>query len=788
MKKILTLLLLVASIVHLYANEVIEQGPWRITYLSTSRIIRVQCSANGAQKTIFSGSIPEATYDNPQGKPRTVTIKNFSEVELLTQDVEDEFGKGVRSTLRFTGCNNGDDVSMLLHYTTYPKVDYMLVSMELQSPQTIKSNMLAPVNNSVSYSIFTASQSNRMLKVPFDNDGFCRYGRMRLNTSITSYEVTAIYDAKNRNGLVIGSVDHDHWKSAIRITAVDDSKISKIEVVSGVAETGTRDVIPHGKLEGESISSARFMVGYFSDWRDGMETYAKACTTVVPKRDNWPYGRPVGWMSWNVLEKGNNRTDDSEIMKFISSTLRPIGFHNGENRNLISIDSWSNLSTQDEKVLVAQADTSMQVMGCYGYPFALWWGENDLDNIYYQSSTKTYKARDVVLKANGKPLSNDGAFCLDPTHPAVRAMMSSWVRQQYSKGYRAFKLDFVTNGIFEADSFYDKTIHTGVEAYNQGFKYFVDRVNQLKEPVFILISIGPLFPYQYGNARRQACDTWGTIGWTEYCMNAITAGWWTDGLYQFNDPDGIPLVGEGGEGNTTLAENRARLTSGIVSGVMQLADNFSLVNKSGRGNPELSRQRAQELLGNPDINEMLALEKSFRPIYGTGEYNNGAEGAENKVYYRTDKYLYVAVFNYNNSLTSTPVRGKIMLEDLGIGHDEFSRVKELWSGQDVEVGDWLSYDVKPRDACLFRFTLKEDQTAIWLPKGEAKLLQMGQNLQLKSERFISRLRISNLQGLQMASMPVEDYTANLSQLPYRGVTLVTLEYADGSSETIKAIL
>ena len=240
MKKILTLLLLVASIVHLYANEVIEQGPWRITYLSTSRIIRVQCSANGAQKTIFSGSIPEATYDNPQGKPRTVTIKNFSEVKLLTQDVEDEFGKGVRSTLRFTGCNNGDDVSMLLHYTTYPKVDYMLVSMELQSPQTIKSNMLAPVNNSVSYSIFTASQSNRMLKVPFDNDGFCRYGRMRLNTSITSYEVTAIYDAKNRNGLVIGSVDHDHWKSAIRITAADDSKISKIEVVGSCRDRYAR--------------------------------------------------------------------------------------------------------------------------------------------------------------------------------------------------------------------------------------------------------------------------------------------------------------------------------------------------------------------------------------------------------------------------------------------------------------------------------------------------------------------------------------------------------------------
>ena len=68
------------------------------------------------------------------------------------------------------------------------------------------------------------------------------------------------------------------------------------------------------------------------------------------------------------------------------------------------------------------------------------------------------------------------------------------------------------------------------------------------------------------------------IGQTEYCMNAISGGWWTDLLYQYNDPDHLVMVGSGGWGspkNCTLGENRARFTSGAVTGMMMVADNFA---------------------------------------------------------------------------------------------------------------------------------------------------------------------------------------------------------------------
>ena len=374
------------------------------------------------------------------------------------------------------------------------------------------------------------------------------------------------------------------------------------------------------------------------------------------------------------MEAHNNYTDDKEVFQYFHETLQPAGFTNGKGKQIMSIDAWSGLSSNDEKYLIAQADTSELMVGCYGNPFCLWWDTKDttcLNQTYYSSSLSSYKAKEVVLRANGKPIVYDGAYCLDPTHPAVKAQSASWIRSQINKGYRYFKLDFVTNGIMEADRYYNPEVHTGVEAYNEGFAYFVKQVDKFDVPVFIDLSIAPLFPYHYANGRRQACDTWGTIGWTEYSMNAITAGWWTNGLYQYNDPDGLPMVGHGDQGSTTLAENRSRLTNGIVSGHVLLADNFSVTNSSGRGNPELSRTRANSLFTNADINAMLALDPNFRPVYGYNEYNGSSSGAEATVMMITDEYFYVVVFNYNSSVNAANITGTIPLDILGFTKEDF---------------------------------------------------------------------------------------------------------------------
>ena len=707
MRRILLLwLLLGLSLGVCRADEVIEHGRWKVTYVSEKGTVKVNhADSEGAYRPVIISSVPEAHYAGGAGVTRSVQASDFAEVRTETARTDDAFGPGTRFDIIFSRPSNGDDVTLTQHFYFFEQHPWILTSLEIASPDVLRSNYLAPFSTQQTYALFNASPHNRMLRVPFDNDNFVRYGRHPLSTTITSYEVTALYEGESRRGIVIGSVDHDHWKSAIRIEAASDSRIKALCAYSGASDpTGTWDVLPHGSLVGTSITSARFFIGCDDDWHKGMEAFTEACNIVVHKRDNWPSGTPVGWMSWNVMEVKNNFTDDKEIMEYIGKVLRPMGFHNRQEApNVISIDSWSNLNSSQERELCAEATPLNAVVGCYGCPFSLWWNEKDLDNTYYSSSLSTYTGRDVVLKANGKPLKFEGAFCLDPTHPAVKASMAKWIQQQIQRGFRYMKLDFMTCGILQADSYYNPEVHTAVEAYNEGFSYFCKKVDEVKTPIFILNSIAPLFPYQYSNARRVACDTWGSINWTEYGMNALTGGWWTEGLYQFNDPDGVPLIGKGDQSALTLGENRARLTNAAATGMVLLADNFSQTNVSGQGNPTVSRKRAENLFANADFNALIGTGRTFMPVYGYKEHNGKADGAENFAMLRMGDTLYVAVINYGSS---SALKGTLPLSLLGIDKDDCLSICEIWMGTDVALADdALPYDVPTKDARIYRISL-----------------------------------------------------------------------------------
>ena len=84
-----------------------------------------------------------------------------------------------------------------------------------------------------------------MLKVPFDNDGWTRYNKYKMNTSMTSYEVAAWFNGETKEGMVIGAVDHDHWKNAISVEASDNGRVNVLKVYSGASTSETRDVLPH---------------------------------------------------------------------------------------------------------------------------------------------------------------------------------------------------------------------------------------------------------------------------------------------------------------------------------------------------------------------------------------------------------------------------------------------------------------------------------------------------------------------------------------------------------------
>ena len=112
------------------------------------------------------------------------------------------------------------------------------------------------------------------------------------------YEVSALYEGKSREGLVLGSVDHNLWKSAVSANLSNNGSVNELRVYSGVSTSETRDAIPHGKVKGPVVTSARMFVGYFDDWRVGMETFADANNLVAPRTETWTYGTPFGWQSW----------------------------------------------------------------------------------------------------------------------------------------------------------------------------------------------------------------------------------------------------------------------------------------------------------------------------------------------------------------------------------------------------------------------------------------------------------------------------------------------------------
>ena len=55
-----------------------------------------------------------------------------------------------------------------------------------------------------------------VLFVPFDNDCWVKYDVRPLAGEQLSYEVSALFQPRSRRGLIVGSVEHDAWKTGVR--------------------------------------------------------------------------------------------------------------------------------------------------------------------------------------------------------------------------------------------------------------------------------------------------------------------------------------------------------------------------------------------------------------------------------------------------------------------------------------------------------------------------------------------------------------------------------------------
>lgn len=649
-------LLLACMVVSCSQKPKLESGGWSIQYDSKQKGVKIKKGKD---------LLAENAYVSYKLGERTVKSSEYSNATSEISNINDGFGEGQQLQITYT---QEGLPTLVQSFYVYSRHDYVLTDFNLTGTnEDVSSNYMASFVADKMGEVLPEGE-NRALFIPYDNDCWIRFESKPISSgNLRSYEVTAIYNNESRKGFVVGSVEHNNWKTAVDLTKGTENNIASLTCFGGVADSLTRDSKAHGILAGKTIKSPKVFIGLFSDWRGGMEEYGKANAIITPKRE-WKKAMPVGWNSWGALQFKLNYNNAIEVSDFIKEHLQPNRFVNADNTVITGLDSgWNSFTEEQLKNFVKRCRENGQVPGIYWTPFTDW-GKNPEREV---NDAKGYKYKEIYLYANGKPQELDGAYAIDPTHPAIEEAMKNISDLFRRCGFEYVKMDFMTHGAMEADKWYRPEIQTGTQAYNYGMQL----LNKYFEGMYLNLSISPIFPANYAQSRRIACDAWNKIKDTEYTMNAVSYGWWIDNVYQYNDADHIVLR------DATEGENRARVTSSAITGLFISGDDYSKTMTRD------VKERTLKYLTNAEVNA-IAKGRSFRPVEG-----NGVKSENQFTHTDENGNIYYVIFNYGEEDNTIG----IPFERLGLDTSIKYTAKELWSGAPVNLKEKItipSKDVK----------------------------------------------------------------------------------------------
>jgi alpha-galactosidase len=604
---------------------------------------------------------------------------SYSKRAVQLENKSDKIGAGTLLTLTST---KPGIPTMIQRFYCYSDKSYIVTELEIQG-EALKSNYMAPLIAPKANVV--ARVALQTLFVPFDNDTFIRYQSKDLNEKPNiSSEVGVVYDPQSRNGMVLGSLTHDIWKTGVR-SAGNISQVTDLQIWGGLNDVGvTRDSMAHGSLKGDRIKSPKMFIGYFEDWRTGLETYAKTNSTLEGRYIKpWAKATPVGWNSWGVIGSNLNYDKAVGVADFFDKQIP--AFRNADGTAYIDLDSyWDNMikggfrgDFSKLKDFVNYCKERNLQPGVYWAPFTDW-GFNS-KNKERMAEGGDYKFADMWTKTDKGYHDLDGARALDPTHPGTKARIAFVLGKLKDCGFKMIKIDFLGHAAAESTKFYDPAVTTGMQAYKVGMET-VD--NTLDNSMLVYAAISPsMATAPYVHMRRIACDAFKSIKDTEYTLNSVTYGWWQTYMYDYIDADHLVFEKE------SVGANRARLISGLISGPVILGDDYS--------KEAAWQKQVKEWLQRSEIKKLIISGKTFTPVDG------GESGKASQTFIRKDKDgTYLAVFNYKNQ----PASVRVNLARLGLLKNKKYQLTDLLAVKSLNGTDIIEIPFNTEGAYIYKIT------------------------------------------------------------------------------------
>ena len=610
---------------------------------TTTGYISMQFGQQAAWRKLYS----KVTLNDEQ----VVQVTDFTSHQLTSEAYKDTYGVGER--YRFVHSDTQHNYRMIQELIAYE--NQVLTMQLIIDGEELRSNHLEVLV--VEDELTIQEQADlRFLAVPFDNDKWAKFVDYPVNNAPMSYEFTAIHQTNSQKGFVVGSVEHDTWKTGITS--------SPLTVTAGVATELTRDLngATHGYLTAKKIQSPRIFIGLYEDFQAGFLEFGKVNAAIKPALP-WQGDVPVGWNSWAALMGTLTKEKYFEASQYMKK--RQPAFTDASGKQFINFDAGWNNFTNQMKHVVPEIEANNQLAGTYLAPFI---GHSPFKG-EVAAADGDYEFKDLLLKDHqGEILPQiDGLYSYDPTHPGTLAQLKYNINRIKKWGFKSIKIDFLGHACREG-KFYNPEITTGIQAYNFAMNYLLECIGD--SDIFLSLSIDPIFPHGYGHGRRISCDAFGSIDQSEYVNNSTTYLWWmNDLLYRFNDPDHLVLYKSYDMNSISFEEAKTRFNSGVICGGMMInSDDYHY---------EIAQERGEILFENEEMNQIIREGVTFKPLPGY----QGEQAADAFIRQSGNEWLLV-VFNY--SLSDSKTMTFDLSEILATDADSVT-IKDLWSKEEWQA-------------------------------------------------------------------------------------------------------